>query len=164
VINEKEFFEAIRGGSYDSMPKALRELFILAVNNQDEPTLTVHRYVRPTLIEDAAYLYRPQGINITMITNVKKAAAIFSRFYEIKIDVPSFLSSLQIFHNASAEQLQERFGNTVASLEVAVKRAAGKRGKTESDNQAPKNSREREIPLFKRKFGEVKMPYGDTFA
>lgn len=158
MINEKEFFEAIRGGDYVSMPKVLREVFIIVVNNQNKPALTAHRYVRPTLLEDAIYKYNLQGIFVTMITDVKKAESVFTRFYDIKIDVPAFLSNLQIFNKFSAEQLEERYVNVAESLELAMKRTASKRRKNETVDQEHKNPREQEILLFKRKFGEVKMP------
>ena len=161
MINEKEFFEAIRGGDYDSMPKVLRELFIMVTNNQvvknqEQTALTVNRYTRPTLLEDAIYKYNLQGISVTMITDVKKAEAIFTRFYRVSIDVPAFLSNLQIFNKVSVEQLEERYGNLAGSLEVAMKRAAYKRRKNETVDQETKSPREREILLFIKKFEEEK--------
>lgn len=156
MINEKGFFEAIRGGDYDSMPKVLRELFILVVNNQEQAALTVNRYTRPTLLEDAIYKYNLQGISVTMMTDVKKAEAIFTRFYRVSIDIPAFLTNLQIFHRVSVEQLEERYGNVAESLEVAMKRAAYKRRKIETADQETKNPREREILLFIKEFKEEK--------
>lgn len=156
MINEKGFFEAIRGGDYDSMPKVLRELFILVVNNQEQAALTVNRYTRPTLLEDAIYKYNLQGISVTMMTDVKKAEAIFTRFYEIKIDVAAFLANLQIFHKISVEQLEEHYGNVAESLEVAMKKVVYKRRKNECNDQETKNPREREILLFIKIFKEEK--------
>ena len=51
MIKEKEFFGALIVGDYSCMPKALRSLFILTVNNQDKQELIVRRYTRPTAIE-----------------------------------------------------------------------------------------------------------------
>lgn len=151
------FFEALRHGAYNSMPKVLRELFILAVNNQNQDTLKVRCYARPTLVEDAVYKYNLQGIVIKLETDVKKAASIFTRSYKIDIAVPAFLSNLNIFYNVSTEQLQERYGETVMTLEESIAKRNGRR-KKDTDDQESKNPREKEILLFKRKFGEVWKP------
>ena len=53
MVNEVEFFEALRNGDYACLPNALYSLFILAVNNQDKEEVIVRRYTRLTTIEDA---------------------------------------------------------------------------------------------------------------
>lgn len=151
------FFDALRHGEYDSMPKALRELFILAVNNQEQETLTVRCYTRPTLIEDAVYKYGLQGIEIKLETNAKKAASIFTHSFRMNIAVQAFLSNLNIFYNVSAEQLQERYGKSTMTLEDALAKRNGRRSKSQDDEEN-KNPREKEILLFKRIFGEVWKP------
>lgn len=156
MVIEKEFFEAIRNGDYYSMPKTLRELCILVVNNQDRPALIVNRYVRPTLLEDAIYKYNLQGITVTMITDVKKAAAIFTRFYTITIDIPAFLSNLSIFYRTSGKQLEQRYGHTAETLEAVFAKRQGIRRKTNDLNKEPKDPREKEILLFWRKIKEEK--------
>lgn len=158
MVIEKEFFEAIRNSDYDSMPKVLREMFILVVNNQDTPVLTVNRYVRPTLLEDAIYKYNLQGITVTMITDVKKAAAIFTRFYTITIDIPAFLSNFSIFYRTSRKQLEQRYGHTAETLEAVFAKRQGTRRKTNDSNKEPKDPREKEILLFTRKFDKTKKP------
>lgn len=50
MVDEAKFFEGIRTGEYN-LPKSLRGLFILAVNNQDERFLVVRMYSRPTTVE-----------------------------------------------------------------------------------------------------------------
>lgn len=150
------FFDALRHGEYDSMPKALRELFILAVNNQEQETLTVRCYTRPTLIEDAVY-NGLQGIEIKLETNAKKAASIFTHSFRMDIAVQAFLSNLNIFYNVSAEQLQERYGKSTMTLEDALAKRNGRRSKSQDDEEN-KNPREKEILLFKRIFGEVWKP------
>ncbi len=158
MVNEKNFFETFRNGDYDSMPKALRELYILVISNQDQPTLTVNQYVRPTLLEDAIYKYNLRGITVAMITNVKNAAAILTRFYRISIDVPAFLSNLSIFYRVSEEQLQKRYRNAGVSMEAAMKKLQGTRRKSKTDEKKPKDPREKEILLFIRDLKEEKKP------
>lgn len=51
-VNMDWFFKDVRKGDY-SLPKPLRGLFILAVNNSNANTLTVRMYERPTGIECA---------------------------------------------------------------------------------------------------------------
>lgn len=150
MVNEKEFFEALIKGDYACMPKVLRELFILVVSNLDKYTLTVNCYVRPTQLEDAIYKYNLQGITVTMITNVEKAEAIFTRFYRINIDVAAFLSNLSIFNKVSEEQLQKRYGNAGISMKAAMQKLQGARRKTKTDDKEPKDPREKEILLFIR--------------
>ena len=158
MVIEKEFFEAIRNGDYDSMPKVLREIFILVVSNQAKHALIVNRYVRPTLLEDALYKYNLQGITVTMITNVKKAAAIFTRFYTITIYVLVFLSNLSLFYRVSEEQLQKRYRNAGVTMEVVMKKLQGERRKNKTDEKESKDPREKEIILFIFDLKEEKKP------
>ncbi|MBQ6743433.1 MAG: hypothetical protein IJR05_01590 [Acidaminococcaceae bacterium] len=158
MVIEKEFFEAIRNGDYDSMPKVLREIFILVVSNQDKTELIVNRYVRPTLLEDAIYKYNLQGITVTMITDVKKAAAIFTRFYTITIYVLVFLSNLSLFYRVSEEQLQKRYRNAGVTMEVVMKKLQGERRKNKTDEKESKDPREKEIILFIFDLKEEKKP------
>lgn len=153
------FFEALRNGDYACVPTALRELFILAVNNQDQPALTVCRYERPTLVEDAVYKYRLQGIEIElMIKDIEKAESIFTHFYKINISVPAFLGNLNIFYKVSATQLEARYGNTAMSLDVALAKRRGARRNRNDDNQEEQDPRKLERLLFIRKIGEVWKP------
>ena len=62
MVNEAEFFEAVRNSEYACLPNALYSLFILAVNNQDKEELIVRKYTRPTTVEDAVYLYKLNGL------------------------------------------------------------------------------------------------------
>lgn len=158
MVIEKEFFEAIRNGDYDSMPKVLREIFILVVSNQDKTELIVNRYVRPTLLEDAIYKYNLQGITVTMITDVKKAAAIFTRFYTVTIYVLVFLSNLSLFYRVSEEQLQKRYRNAGVTMEVVMKKLQGERRKNKTDEKESKDPREKEIILFIFDLKEEKKP------
>lgn len=151
------FFEALRHGEYDSLPKALRKLFILVVNSQEQEMLTVRCYTRPTLVEDAVYKYSLQGVEIKLETNAKKAESIFTHSFRMEIAVPAFLSNLNIFYSASAEQLQERYGKAIMTLEEAMAKRNSRRRKNHQDEES-KNSREKEILLFKRKIGEVWKP------
>ena len=158
MVIEKDFFEAIKNGDYDSMPKVLREIFILVVSNQAKHALIVNRYVRPTLLEDALYKYNLQGITVTMITNVKKAAAIFTRFYTITIYVLVFLSNLSLFYRVSEEQLQKRYRNAGVTMEVVMKKLQGERRKNKTDEKESKDPREKEIILFIFDLKEEKKP------
>ena len=158
MVIEKDFFEAIKNGDYDSMPKVLREIFILVVSNQAKHALIVNRYVRPTLLEDAIYKYNLQGITVTMITNVKKAAAIFTRFYTITIYVLVFLSNLSLFYRVSEEQLQKRYRNAGVTMEVVMKKLQGERRKNKTDEKESKDPREKEIILFIFDLKEEKKP------
>ena len=140
------------------MPKVLREIFILVVSNQDKTELIVNRYVRPTLLEDAIYKYNLQGITVTMITDVKKAAAIFTRFYTITIYVLVFLSNLSLFYRVSEEQLQKRYRNAGVTMEVVMKKLQGERRKNKTDEKESKDPREKEIILFIFDLKEEKKP------
>ena len=153
------FFEALRNGDFACVPTALRELFILAENNQDQPELTVCSYEQPTLLEDAVYKYRLQGIEIELvIKDIEKAESIFTHIYKIKISVPAFLGNLSIFYKISATQLEARYGNTAISLDEVLAKRRGARRSGNNDNQEEKDPRKFERLLFIRKIGEVWKP------
>ncbi len=134
-----ELYEAIRSGDYDCMPYVLRELFILVGNYQNQPTLTVCRYARPTLIEYAVYRFKLKGITIELINDVKKAETIFTHFYRINIDTSAFLSNLSIFYKATPEQLQTRYGNPREAWEVAMKKIQNAQRSNKANDQDTKN-------------------------
>lgn len=134
-----KLYEAIRGGDYNCMPNVLRELFILVGNYQNQSTLTVCRYARPTLIEYAIYRFRLQGITVELINNKRKAETIFTHFYKIKIDIPAFLSNLSIFYQTSEEQLQARYGSPREAWEATVKKMQGMHRNNKTNDQDTKN-------------------------
>ena len=138
-MEAKKLYEAIRGGEYNCMPNVLRELFILVGNYQNQPTLTVCRYARPTLIEYAIYRFRLQGITVELINNKKRAESIFTHFFKIKIDIPVFLSNLSIFYKTSEEQLQVRYGNPREAWEAAMKKMQGTQRNNKTNDQDTKN-------------------------
>lgn len=138
-MEANKLYEAIRGGDYNCMPYVLRELFILVGNYQNQSTLTVCRYARPTLIEYAVYRFRLQGITVELINNKKRAETIFTHFYKIKIDIPAFLSNLSIFYKTSEEQLQARYGNPREAWEAAMKKMQGTQRNNKTNDQDTKN-------------------------
>ena len=136
MVNEKEFFNNLTSGNYANIPKALYNLFILAVNNQDKEELVVRKYTRPTLMEDAVFLYKLQGLRIETEVNTKKFWSVFTRSYKIRVTVPAFLANLSIFYQTTQEELQNKY-------EVAETKR--------SRNKDPQHPRDREILLFNRK-------------
>lgn len=142
MVNEKEFYDAIRNGDYTCISNALYSLFILAVNNQDKEELIVRRYVRPTTVEDAVYLYKLQGLQIETEVNPKIFRSVFNRSYKITVNIPAFLANLSIFYQSTHEELQNKYGVT----EIMVNK--GKK----SDNP-----RDKEILLFERDINDKEI-------
>lgn len=139
MVNEKEFFNNLASGNYANIPNALYSLFNLAVNNQDKEELVVRRYARPTMIEDAVYLYKLHGLRIQTEVNTKKFWSVFTRSFKITLNVQAFLANLPIFYQTTQEELQTKYKVT------ETKRNRNK------DSQHP---RDREILLFKRKIND----------
>lgn len=142
MVNEKNFFEAVRNGDYACLPKALYSLFILAVKNQDKEELIVRRYARPSTIEDAVYLYKLHGLQIETEVNPKVFRSVFNRSFKITVNVSAFLANLQIFYQTTQEELRNKYGAT----EIFVNK--GKK----SDNP-----RDKEILLFKRDINDKEI-------
>ena len=142
MVNEKEFFDAIRNGDYACIPNALYSLFILAVNNQDKEELVVRKYTRPTTIEDAVYLYKLQGLQIETEVNPKVFRSVFNRSYKITVNIPVFLANLPKFYQTTQEELRNKYGVTEF---MVIK---GKK----SDNP-----RDKEILLFKRDINDKEI-------
>lgn len=107
VLNMEQFFEDVRKGDY-SLPKPLRGLFILAVNNSDAKTLTVRVYERPTGVEGAIRKYRLRGINVELETDIENSMSVFDRSFKIMINVRAFLSNLNMFYKTSKELLEQQ--------------------------------------------------------
>lgn len=144
-MKENKLYEAIRGGDYNCMPNVLREFFILVGDYQNQSTLTVCRYARPTLLEFAVYKFRLQGIKIELINEEHNSETIFSHFYKIKIDIPAFLSNLLIFYKTTEEQLQARYGKPKEAWEDALIRI---RGIQRNNNANGQNKKHQEIVLY----------------
>ena len=142
MVNEKEFFDAIRNGDYACIPNALYSLFILAVNNQDKEELVVRKYARPTTVEDAVYLYKLKGLQIETEVNPKVFRSVFNRTFKITINIPAFLADLQIFYQTTEEQLRNKYGVT----EIFV-----------SKGKKSDNPRDKEILLFKRDINDKEI-------
>ena len=109
MVNEKEFYEKIQNGDYRCLPKELYDMFILAVSNQDKTTLTVRRSERPTLIEEAVYHYKLQGLKFDVEVDIKDSWSMFTRTFKITMDVAAFLSNLPLFYQASEEELRRKY-------------------------------------------------------
>ena len=135
MINETEFFDAIRNGDYTCIPNALYSLFILAVKNQDKEVLIVRKYMRPTTIEDAVYLYKLQGLQIKTEVNPKKFSSVFNRSYKITMNISAFLANLPIFYETTEEKLRIKYEVT----EILV-----------SKGKKSDYPRDKEILLFQR--------------
>ena len=103
MVDEAKFFEGVRTGEYN-LPKSLRGLFILAVNNQDERFLVVRMYSRPTTVEDTVKKYRLQGIIIKLESKINVACSVFDMSYKITIEVKPFLANLNIFRETCKVQ------------------------------------------------------------
>jgi len=141
MVDETNYFKAIRNGDYNSIPKALYSLFILAVTNQDEVALTVWRTERPTGIEEAINLYGLKGLKVEIVVNKKDPGSWLNHRYKIMMDVPAFLSNLQTFYQMSAESLQ---------LHCAITK------KLRNDRKDPKEPKENDIIIFYQKIGDKK--------
>jgi len=141
MVDETNFFEAIRNGDYNSIPKALYSLFILAATNQSEPGLTVWRTERPTGVEEAINLYGLKGLKVEIVVNRKDPGSWLNCRYKIMMAVPAFLSDLQIFYQMSAESLQLRYAIT----EIL-----------RNDRQDSKKQKENDIIIFYQKIGDKK--------
>ena len=120
-VNMDWFFKDVRKGDY-SLPKPLRGLFILAVNNSNANTLTVRMYERPTGIERAIRKYRLRGISIELETNADNVESVFDRTFKVAIDVKPFLSNLTMFYKASIESLdQQEYGDEMEQRKIVKK-------------------------------------------
>ena len=142
MVNEKEFFDAIRNGDYNCIPNALYSLLILAVNHQDKEELVVRSYTRPSTIEDAVYLYKLKGLTIETEVNIKKFLSTFNRSYRITINIPAFLANLPIFYETTEEKLRIRYEVT----EIFV-----------SKSKKSDNPRDKEILLFQRDINDKEI-------
>lgn len=120
-VNMDWFFKDVRKRDY-SLPKPLRGLFILAVNNSNANTLTVRMYERPTRIERAIRKYRLRGISVELETNADNVEAVFDRTFKVAIDVKPFLSNLTMFYKASIESLdQQEYGDEMEQRKIVKK-------------------------------------------
>ncbi len=139
MVNEKEFFEAIRKGDYCNLPKELYDLFILAVTNQDKRVLTVRKTERPIMIEEMVYRYNLKGLKLNIEVDVKDSWSMFNRSYTLTMDVIPFLSNLSLFYQVPAEELRNKY--------MIVEKERRKNSK---------DPRNREFIIYKRKIGKEK--------